>query len=481
MYLKQSLLSYQLLLVYLLLGCGAIAGPLYARGYDGPKEVGENIAIFFGTNEAAKKEYLEAICKKESQKANKILKKVLQKDLSSEQKAAFEYLNNANNVDIIYSYVCGGADNDKKRAEILHYLQKRLKEQYKNSMFYPFEYQLAHSPLDSNANINALEVYLRELEKVMKGYRIMSHHIIDMPEDSSAVDEGTAIALEGCKEYIKLQNQIMLNRLEIDLAKWNNQLDDLKKILHSHPSMLYVSDSATYSRVYRILDRLKPTTMDMFLEEIKANLKAKEDAAPSYSPSNAFELDIEQAITKLIQAEKNNQIEDISLAYDAAIEHLIYLFTNHNFPPQEPLETYFSKIDQLLKEMTSAIKEVKKDDAQSSPLGGVPDGMLPHVELFGGVGLLPKKKSLKRPVLGQPDAPRRFSSNARLPNNFSQFHIGGLPWLNFRSHKTAMLVMGVLTTIVVGYQTCKKHLISKKRSLDIKEDENKLDEEAPKN
>ena len=368
----------------------------------------------------------------------------------------------------------------KDTNDLPNYIQKRLKELCKNSDIYPHEYQLAHDPLDKNANLNAIETYLQELKNVKNDYKAMSR------QDPA---KSTSTGLETCQEYIKLQNQVILDRLEADLAIWKKQLKDLKKLLHSSPSLLSATDSTAYSEVCAAVDRLKPATMDTFLREIKASLQAQEDEAARYFPKDDFQFNIEEAIAILTQAVGNNQIGDIPFAYRLALKHLLYILTNRDMPsdlPNHKCLASYGEVDQLLTQMATATQIIQQDHTADKSFSSISSKSIVTVmTLFGGPFAFLSLKNMENMKKQQTLPEMKPKSNLPPPNNplkttpqklpstyrnsslppsnnppkkTAQSPAGRFSWkaLSRRTQKGTALTAGALVTLGVGYQIYKK-------------------------
>ena len=345
MYSKQSLVSYSTILklsLCLLLGCSILGNDMYARKNDLANKIGDYINTLFSENATLKQEYIAAIKAKEYEKANRIINDMGKNKISDAQRKARRYLIYTKNAKAIYTWVSTHYLNSE---EIWAYIQKKLQAMPADSDIYPYGYQLAHASLDKNASLQEVEAYLNELKNVLDSYRAMS--AIKSDTATSFTDIATS------KQYVTLENHIILHRLEHDLAIWKKQVKDLKKLLHSDLRILQGTDSATYSKVCAAADQLDTATMDSFLAEIKQKLQEREDAASDYVLEDGFVFDIEKVITTLENAINNKQIDDIPSAYRLALKHLLYMHPNSDMagnPPTVPS----AQIDELVTQMTAA-------------------------------------------------------------------------------------------------------------------------------
>ena len=452
----------------ILLGYSALANALYAAENNNANTIGDYITTFFGEHKASKAAYLAAITAKETEKAADILKEVSKNKRSAAQKAALAYLGDEKNAEAIYTWA---STHDPKSVAIWSYIQNLLKEMCAASEIYPYEYQLAHAPLDKNAHLKAVATYLQELENVQHSYKVMSHKALDTP---------VSTGLETCKEYIKLQNQIILNRLKADLVIWKKQLKDLKKLLNSHPNMLSATDSATYSRVSTQVARLQPDSMEAFLAEITQHLRAQEHAAPRYFPRNDFTFDLEGTITILKQAVKNSQIKDISSAYRVALKHLLYMLSSSQGPNNTPRVSYV-QIDQLLAHMAKATQIIHTHNtADKSFAAASSKDMVPAMGLLGGalgVGLFGLLQNVKNKQIrdslgtnGHQNGPVTHisqpgsGSTSKTPTT-SQNPAGRFSWPSLsRTKRGTALAASALVTLGIGYQVYQQFFRKEKKA-----------------
>ena len=128
-------------------------------------------------------------------------------------------------------------------------------------------------------------------------------------------------------------------------------------MIHNNLSTSEETDSTAYDKIKAALDRLNPTAMDEFLAEIKKNLQAREDAALDYVfEQSGFVFNIEEVITTLENAVKNEQIDGIQSAYDLAFKHLLYMHPNNDMSHNASLIPSYGKIDQLIAQMSAALQ-----------------------------------------------------------------------------------------------------------------------------
>ncbi|MEM9569757.1 MAG: hypothetical protein AAF900_02310 [Bacteroidota bacterium] len=453
MYYKQSLMSPSYILklsLWLLFGCSILGNDLYASENNETNKdeanIGEYINTLFGEAKDLKGKYLAATkIKKNFPIAANIIEKIDKDRLSDEQKEALEYLTDKKNTVAIHNWVCR---HYLKLNNICYYIQQQLRKILEDSNIYPYRYQLNHAPLDKEASPQAIATYLNELENVRHGYK-----------DMSKVELYTTTAyttLATCKQYITLQNHVIIPTLLNDLARWKNQVEGLKKLIHDNLSCFEETDSAAYDKIKAAADQLSPADMDKCLAEINKKLQAQENNALDHIFEDSFVFNIEKASKKLENAVKNKQIDDILSAYDLALKHLLYTHINGDsvMPRQH--------IDQLIAQMTAASQVAYPPNTANNSFPATSGRHLAH--FIAPLVLLSYQLSNKNKLskLGTNASSKFLALSKKSQSAASNF----AAWCKSLSKgkKSAAVTAGALITLGTGHKIYKKYFAKEKKA-----------------